>query len=456
MPSTPPKPSRPPKPRARTWPRSIHSSGSKSLRQQLERLSTYKTDGHPFTMGLGLYAGDDLYPHVRAAYYTRFAQLLFRQAQTALVTHLNGLPVAPGASDDYSLTYDILKGYLITTAASDKTSDASPAPILLARWAEGRNPDSARMQLADKQFRFYARDLKNGNPFSPNADTTAVGRGRAYLAQFSGIERVYQFMLSSAGKKSANFNRDVANSAGAVLNNRDVPGAFTKAGYTWMQDALRGADKFFAGERWVLCDATGNVPATNCVSGNIDAGKLTQDLSARYVSDFIAQWRNYFKATNVLRYSDLKDASRKLNLEAGPQSPILGLFWLASQNVGVDYTKIPGADKIGKAFQSVLAIVPAESGRPLCLSGQPAVSFGARTTAGLHRCRSQYAHAGPCHCLKHAEQRNVGPGRFAPGGAELQHRPGGAPRTDRAAPARRAHHQCRSAPPRSRPERTQQ
>ena len=343
-----------------------------SLRQQLERLSTYKTNGRPFTMGLGLYAGDDLYPHVRAAYYTRFAQLLFRQAQTALVTHLNGLPVAPGASDDYSLTYDILKGYLITTAASDKTSDASPAPILLARWAEGRNPDSARMQLADKQFRFYARDLKNGNPFSPNADTTAVGRGRAYLAQFSGIERVYQFMLSSAGKKSANFNRDVANSAGAVLNNRDVPGAFTKAGYTWMQDALRGADKFFAGERWVLCDATGNVPATNCVSGNIDAGKLTQDLSARYVSDFIAQWRNYFKATTVLRYSDLKDASRKLNLEAGPQSPILGLFWLASQNVGVDYTKIPGADKIGKAFQSVLAIVPAnQADRYVSPANQP-------------------------------------------------------------------------------------
>ena len=112
---------------------------------------------------------------------------------------------------------------------------------------------------------FYARDLKNGNPFSPTADVPPVQRGRAFLAQFSGVERVYQFMLSAASKKTVNYNRDIAGSAQAVLNNRDVPGGFTKEGYTFMQDALRRADQFFGGERWVLCDATGNVPATTTV-----------------------------------------------------------------------------------------------------------------------------------------------------------------------------------------------
>ena len=35
-----------------------------------------------------------------------------------------------------------------------------------------------------------------------------------------------------------NFNRDVTDSAQAVVNNRDVPGAFTKAGYQFMANAL--------------------------------------------------------------------------------------------------------------------------------------------------------------------------------------------------------------------------
>ena len=266
----------------------------------------------------------------------------------------------------------MLKGYLITTTASDKATDQSPAPILLNRWAEGRNPDSARMQLAEKQFVFYARDLKNGNPFSPTADVPPVQRGRAFLAQFSGVERVYQFMLSAASKKTVNYNRDIAGSAQAVLNNRDVPGAFTKEGYAFMQDALRRADQFFGGERWVLCDATGNVPATNCTTGNIDRAKLTQDLSARYVNDYITQWRNYFRNTAVLRYGDLKDASKKLNLHAGPQSPILAVFWLASQHTSVDGTKIPGADRIVKAFQPVHAVVPpGQLDRYVAPSNQP-------------------------------------------------------------------------------------
>lgn len=329
-----------------------------TLRGALEQLTVYRAEGHPMSMSWGLWTGDDLYPHVRAAYYSRFHQLLFRQAQTALVAHLNGLPVAPGPNDDYGLTYDVLKGYLITTTASDKADDKSPAPILLNRWAAGRTPTAEQTQLAEKQFTFYARDLKNGNPFSNTADVPAVGKGRALLSQFSGEERVYQFMLTSASKKSVNYNRDIKDSSQAVSNNRDVPGAFTKDGYAFMQDALRRAASFFGGERWVLCDATGNVPSTTCKSGDLDPAKLTASLSDRYVKDFIAQWRGYFRNSVVLRYADLKDAARKLNLQAGTQSPILALFWLASQHTGVDYTKIPGADRIQKAFQPVHQVVP--------------------------------------------------------------------------------------------------
>ena len=68
---------------------------------------------------------------------------MFAQAQGSLRSHLQRLPAAPASTDDYGLPYEVLKGYLITTVQNDKVTDASPAPILLSRWAEGRGVDPA-------------------------------------------------------------------------------------------------------------------------------------------------------------------------------------------------------------------------------------------------------------------------------------------------------------------------
>jgi type VI secretion system protein ImpL len=342
---------------SRAFPGSVDAAGPAvpdlqklaTLRGVLQRLTDYRANGRPFSMGWGLYAGDELYPAVRANYYKRFAQLLFGSAQGALRSHMAALPASPAATDDFGTSYDVLKGYLITTSHSNRASADSPAPILLRKWSETRNIQDQRKELANAEFQFYAADLKNGNPYSTEGDRRTVERTRDYLNAFSGIERVYQYMLSSAGKKPVNYNRDIPGSSQAVINNRDVPGAFTKDGYAFMQDALLKADKYFGGEPWVLERARRD---------NVDTSKLSAELGARYVNDFVTQWRNYFRNTSVLRYSSLEDASKKLNLHTSTQSPILGVFWLASQNTGVDYSKIPGADRIRRAFQPVHRVVP--------------------------------------------------------------------------------------------------
>ena len=56
------------------------------------------------------------------------------------------------------------------------------------------------MQLAQRQFDFYASELKTGNPFSSENDAQVVARARHYLAQFSGDERVYRLILAEADK----------------------------------------------------------------------------------------------------------------------------------------------------------------------------------------------------------------------------------------------------------------
>jgi type VI secretion system protein ImpL len=316
-----------------------------NLRQSLDQLTTYQQEGPPLRLRWGLYTGDDLYPVIRRIYYQRFHQLLFAQTQAAMLDWLQRLPAAPGATDDYGVTYDTLKAYLITTANHDKTSKAFLSPVLMNRWPASRGLDAERTQLTQKQFDFYSVDLKTANPYSSEPDAAAVDRARRFLAQFTGIERVYRFMLAEASRTNpaVNFNQKFPGSAEVLINNRDVAGAFSRGGWGFMQNAIKHADRYFSGERWVLGDYS---------AANIDRSRLEQDLRDRYFADFIAQWRAFLRNSALVRYGSLRDAAKKLNTLSGNQSPLLALFWLASQNTAVD------SPKITEAFQPVQFVVP--------------------------------------------------------------------------------------------------
>ncbi len=123
-------------------------------------------------------------------------------------------------------------------------------------WSNGRAIDPDRLQLAQKQFDFYADELKEENPYSKENDSAAIEKARHYLAQFAGAERVYAFMLAEAGKNNPpiNFNRQFPGSAQVVVESHEVPGAFSKGGWAFMKDAIAHADRYFSGEQWVLGD----------------------------------------------------------------------------------------------------------------------------------------------------------------------------------------------------------
>ncbi len=316
-----------------------------ALRQSLERLTQYEREGAPWHLRWGLYVGGELYPEVRKTYFNRFHQLLFAQTQTALLEWLRRLPSVPEPKDEYGPAYETLKAYLITTSYHDKSTQMFLSPVLLKRWAEGRNVDLERMQFAQKQFDFYSEELKQANPFSSENDTLAIARARAYLNQFAGIERVYQSMLAEASNKnrSINFNRQFPGSAEVVFNSREIAGAYTKAGWDFMQNAIRNADRYFRGEQWVLGDQG---------SANIDRAKLEQQLRDRYNADFIAQWRLFLKSTSIVRYASIPDAAGKLYKLSSNQSPLLALFCLASQNTSGD------SPEVTNAFQPVQSVVP--------------------------------------------------------------------------------------------------
>lgn len=314
-----------------------------TLRQSLAKLTDYETNGAPLRLRWFLYTGGDLYPAVRRIYYARFSQLLFLQTQAKMLSSLRMVSVPPAPTEDYAATYDTLKAYLITTSEY-KRSSKWLSPVLLQIWASGRPVESLRT-LAAKQFDFYAEDLPRGNPYSEKSDLAAVDRARLHLSKFSGSEQIYQFMISDASRraKKINFNEQFPGSADVVINGVDVPGAFTKAGWAAMQENLARADKFFGGERWVLGDYAAAKP---------NAAGIEEELRNRYIADYIARWREFMNGSRVVRFSGLKDAAKKLNTLSGAQTPLMALFWVATQNTSVD------SPKIADTFDSVHKVVP--------------------------------------------------------------------------------------------------
>ena len=229
-----------------------------TLRQSLAELTDYEYNGAPLRLRWGLYSGSSVLPSVRRVYYSKFNQLLFGSTEAGILAFLQRTPAAPGPSDDYGYGYDSLKSYLLTTSEWKRSSDQSLqdflASRLRARWSSGRENEigQARMDLAKLQFDFYAQDLQHGNPYSADNDSAAVDRTRSYLSKFSGVQRVYQFLLAESAKKNppTNFNRKFPGTADAVTSTVEVAWAFTRDGWKFMQDQIKRQN--FGGEQWVL------------------------------------------------------------------------------------------------------------------------------------------------------------------------------------------------------------
>jgi type VI secretion system protein ImpL len=316
-----------------------------TLRQSLAKLSAYNTDGPPTSLRWGLYTGDSLYPSTRRAYFDKFHQLLLSGTQANMLAILRGLPSSVGPTDDYQAPYDTLKAYLITTSNHEKSSPVYLTPVLLTRWAAGRTVDATRLELARKQFDFYAEELKTSNPFSSANESGSIENARRYLSKFGGTERVYQAMLADGNKNpSINYATAFPNSAGVVSDTYEVAGAFTKKGWKAIQDDLKHVERFFSGEQWVLGDQ---------ISVNLDQTKLAADLSVRYAGDFVTAWRTYLQRGAIIPFRGIADADQKLQKLSGNQSPLLELFYLASQNTAVDNPAVTNQ------LKALYAVMPA-------------------------------------------------------------------------------------------------
>jgi type VI secretion system protein ImpL len=318
-----------------------------NLRRPLEELGRYERNGVPPHLRWGLYAGHDLYPEARRIYFNHFRQLLFGQIQLAMLDALRRLPSAPTANDDYAGPYDTLKAYLVTTSDANRSTPEFLVPVLQRYWTAGQNADSNVQYLARQQFAFFTTELasQNGNPYSSQPDLQARDHARDYLNRFGAVPRIYTAMQNAAAKqaRSASFYRDHPDAGDTIRSVPEVPGPFTKDGWTFMQNAIAHSDQYFRGEEWVLGSGS------QAISNRAD---LEAQLRTMYQSDYIRQWRDFLRNARVAPYINTSDAARKLKKLSANDSALLALFCAVTQNASGR-----SAD-VDKAFGAVQYVAP--------------------------------------------------------------------------------------------------
>ncbi len=333
------------------------------LRQKLEQLTKWRAEGAPWSYRWGLYVGNDLLRPARRAYYDCFNLLLFSDTQSRMLTFQRALPAKAKEEDDYGYAYNTLRAHLMTTSQWKRVENAEVqdepkwlAETLMARWVEKREVGEDRRGLAELQFVFYGSDLHNENPFSTRDDADSVHKARAYLASFSGFERAYNALLAEASRRnpSVNFNKRYPGSSEVVVNNRDVPGAFTKQGWAFMQTAFKNLKSSLGGEEWVLESAKYRSAAA--VPENLE-----QMLRDRYTADYIKTWRQYYSTTQIRPYGTIPRAAQMLKQHSDARAPVLALIGLGSLHTSVDPAEDSYAQRVRKAFQWSNVVVPAST-----------------------------------------------------------------------------------------------
>jgi type VI secretion system protein ImpL len=324
-----------------------------AARATLDRLSVYEREGAPIGLRWGLYSGGTLYESARRIYFDAFDKQLFGATRASLASSLRALPAAPTPDDDYGSAYGQLKAHLVTTTHPQFASMDFLPDVLARVWTTGRTVDDERRQLARRQFETYTRELALANPYRYTPDTEAVPQARQYLRAFQGVEPIYRGLLAEAAKKGqpVRFEAIKPEAARVITVPHEVPAAFTKAGWTFMQTALRSPDALRMGEAWVVGEQA-VIPAA-------DRDRTIRLLRTTYETDYADQWRTFLRTASIAPFT-IDAAVAPLDRLAGNQSPLLELLSVVSQNTSQ-------APALTKLFQPASSLVPASPTAPLVM-----------------------------------------------------------------------------------------
>ncbi len=298
-----------------------------ALRLQVARLNDYDRNGAPISLRWGLYSGDRVTEAARAAYFRRFQLLILNDTNAFLLNRLESLPATPSPNDPSDPYYRYLKTHLIISSGS------CPAdPLTVSRTLKDafiQTPLAARLGdrgLADTQIDFFANELPYGNPIRLPENMAVRDHARQYLQGIKGVDKIYNSILSNIESKVPKPKRlnDLAPQYKSVLaGGGDPPAAFTVEGWRLLEKALKDVASAGLGDDCVM-----GATASGASAQTADVERAIQ---ARFIRDFVDQWRRYLSGFTVSPYGGPEDAARKLEILSGYRSPSLALLFITSK-----------------------------------------------------------------------------------------------------------------------------
>ena len=351
------------------------------LQARLEQLREWKRE-RPWSVGLGLYAGDSLERHLSREYHQGIRSLMLEPVQQALESHLQDVnryakqrgmtatgaapvmapgasmekaaggglasgasPSAPGGSggaatdgfavaspDDTEAAYNALKTYLML---SDRTR-LDPAhlrdqlPRYWRRWLirhRGNLPVASLQREAEQVIAFSLTSLDDptfpvlSNNLALVDDTRATLR--SVMRGKPAIERVYGVVRARAATRFAPIT------VASLIETRDrevlagsqvVSGAFTRQAWDeYVQDAFKAASEGeLRSADWVLGTQMSDDAS---IAGS--PAQVRAALTELYKAEYVREWQRFLQGVTVTGFSDLSSAVQHLDrLSDGVASPL--------------------------------------------------------------------------------------------------------------------------------------
>jgi len=313
-----------------------------SVRAVTAQLTRFAEDGAPVSYRWGLYRGGEVREISRRVYFDRFQRLLLADARGGLITRLSALQ--PGAEEDPAVAYDALKAYLITAGYADRSTSAFMAPVLFDHWVEGRDVSPEVAELARAQFAFYGDELAREDPYTYRPDDGMVEASRTYIRSFSDDGRFYAALVDEASRQAEDidFAARHPDADPHVRTPGAIPGAFTAAGWEYVQGQLQNIDAVFALEDWVV----GGQPVPPA-----ERQALAVAMRERYETEYVTRWSEYLEGASIPPGGGVNGTAARLRALSANDSPLLQLLALVSGETDMDST-------VAAVFQPVHVLMP--------------------------------------------------------------------------------------------------
>jgi type VI secretion system protein ImpL len=313
------------------------------LREQVQQLDKWKTEGAPVTMRWGMYAGDALHPALRDCYAAILAEGFVKPVVKELEDQLRSLDAGSMTEPAvYNRTFGDLKTYLMLTE-KDRLVEEWAAPRLTKLWAGAAHAAwSTELEKALKpHVDYYLELIKRGQVPLAKQNAKLVKSVRKTLLTVPKLDRDYEDIVRDVNFKVEGIKLDsifYGPLADYIKPKKKVKveGVYTKRGWQEVSSVLLDVQKQLSGERWVLGETM--------MEGLKTTTAEIMELQNRYFQKYTEAWKALLNDIEVTKPSTQEKSLQLLQLLAEPEWPYKRLLRLVDDNTKLDVGDAPKED----------------------------------------------------------------------------------------------------------------